>query len=73
VRFGIPKKVERIVKLTLEGAEDKVIVDGKISTRFSIIIGVRKRNVLSATLFNLVVHKTLKTLEQSNTILIRLT
>jgi len=73
VSFGITKKVERIVEMTLEGTDAKVIVDGRISTPFSIIIGVRKGNGLSATLFNLVIHKALKTLEQSNTILNRLT
>jgi len=65
--FGIPKKVERIVKKALEGAESKVIVDGRISTPFSIIIRVRQGDGLYATLFNLF-HKALKPLEQSNTI-----
>jgi hypothetical protein len=55
--------------MTLEGAQAKVIVDGKISDPFVIGIGVRQGDGLSATLFNLV----LKNLEQSNTILNRLT
>ena len=50
-----------------------MIVDGKISTPFVISIGVRQEDGLSATLFNLVLHKVLKNLEQSNTILNRLT
>jgi hypothetical protein len=58
--------------MTLEGAQAKVIVDGKISTPFGISIGVRKGDGLSATLFNLVLHKALKNLQQSNTILNRL-
>jgi len=72
VSFGIPKKIERLVKMTLEGAQAKVIVDGKISTPFGTSIGVRQGDGLSATLFNIVLHKTLKNLEQSNTILNRL-
>ena len=32
--FGIPRKIERLVKMTLEGAQGKVIVDGKISNPF---------------------------------------
>jgi sorting nexin-29 len=60
VSFGIPKKIERLVKMTLEEAQAKVIVDGKISTRFGISIGVGQRDGLSATLFNLVLHKALK-------------
>jgi hypothetical protein len=59
--------------MTLEGAQAKVIVDGKISNPFVIGIGVRQGDGLSATLFNLILHKALKNLEQSNTILNRLT
>jgi hypothetical protein len=59
--------------MTLEGAQAKVIVDGKISTSFVISIGVRQGDGLVATLFNLFHHKALKTLEQSNMILNRLT
>ena len=32
VSFGIHKKIERLVRMPLEGAQAKVIVDGKIST-----------------------------------------
>jgi hypothetical protein len=59
--------------MTLEGAQAKVIVDGKISNPFVIDMGVRQGDGLSATLFNLVLHKALKNLEQGNTILDRLT
>jgi len=71
--FGIPKKIEWLVKMTLEGAQGKVIVDGKVSNPFVISRGVRQGDGLSATLFNLILHKALKNLEQSNTILNRLT
>jgi hypothetical protein len=59
--------------MTLERAQAIVIVDGKISAPFSISIGARQGDGLSATLFNLVLHKPLKNLEQSNMILDRLT
>jgi hypothetical protein len=58
---------------TLEGAQAKVIVDGKISNPFVTDRGVMQADGLSATLFNLVPHKSLKNLELSNTILNRLT
>jgi hypothetical protein len=70
--LGHPKK-RRVLKMTLEGAQAKVIVDGKISTLFGIGIGVRQGDGLSATQFKLVLHKVLKKLEQNNTILSRLT
>jgi hypothetical protein len=59
--------------MTIERAQAKVIVDGKISNPFVIGIGVRQGDVLYATLFKLVLHKALKNLEQSNKILYRLT
>jgi sorting nexin-29 len=73
VSFGIPKKIERLVKMTLEGAQAKVIVDGKIRNPFVIDMGVRQGDGLSATLFNLVLHKALKNFEQGYTIFNRLT
>jgi RNA-binding protein YlmH len=73
VSFGISRKIERLVKMTLEGAQAKVIVNGNISNLFIIDMGVRQGDGLSATLFNLVLHKALKNLEQGNTILNRLT
>jgi len=55
--------------MTLQGAQTKVIVDEKISNPFVTGRAVRQGDGLSATLFNLVLHKALKTREQSNTIL----
>jgi hypothetical protein len=59
--------------MTLEGAQARVIVDGKVSTPFGIRIGVRQGDGLLATLFNLVLHEALENLQQNNTILNRLT
>ena len=49
------------MKMTLEGAQAKVIVDVNISKAFAIGRGVSQGDVLSATLFNLALHKALKT------------
>ena len=70
VSFGIPKKINQLVEMTL-GAQAKVIVDGKMSNQF--VRGVRQGDGLSTTLFNLALHKALKNLEYSNTILNRST
>ena len=59
--------------MTLEGAQAKVIVEGKMSNQFIINRGVRQGDGLSTTLFNLGLHKALKNLEYSNTILNRST
>ena len=74
VSFGILRKIERLVKMTLEGSQAKVIVDGKISAPFTVDKGVRQRDGSSATMFNLTLHKALKNLEKKNNkILNRLT
>jgi hypothetical protein len=74
VSFEIPRKTEKkLVRMTLEGAQAKVIVVGKISAPFVIRKRVRQADGLSATLFNLALHKALKNPEQSNRILNRLT
>jgi hypothetical protein len=51
--------------MTLEGAQAKVIADGKISAPFTINKGVRQGDGLSATLFNPTLHKALKILEKN--------
>jgi hypothetical protein len=51
---------ERLVKMTLEGAQAKVIGDGKISAPFTIDKGVRHGDGSSETLFYLTLHKALK-------------
>ena len=71
--FGIPRKIEWLVKMTLEGAQGNVIVDGKISNSFVISKLVRQGDGASETLFNPVLHKALENLEQSNTAVNRLT
>jgi hypothetical protein len=65
VSFVIPKKIEQLMKITLEGAQARVIVDGKISNPFVIGTGVRQGDGLLATLFNLILLKALKNLEHS--------
>jgi hypothetical protein len=57
--------------MTLEGAQANVIVDEEVSTPYVTGRGVRQGDGLSATLF-LILHRALKNLEQSNTILNRL-
>jgi hypothetical protein len=61
VSFGIPKKIEQLVKMTIQGAQAEVIVDGKIINLIVINIGFRQGDGLSATLFKLDLHKALKT------------
>jgi len=65
VSFGIPRKIERLVKVTLEAAQAKTVVEGKISAPLTIHKGVRQGDGLSATLFNLTLHKALKNLEKT--------
>jgi sorting nexin-29 len=67
VSFGIPRKIERLVKMTLEGAQAKTVAEGKISAPFTVDKGVRQGDGLSATLFNLILQKALKNLKKIRT------
>jgi hypothetical protein len=60
VIFGIFRKIEKLARMRLEGAQAKVIVVGKIMAPFVISKGVRQGDGLSAKLLNLALHKALK-------------
>lgn len=57
---GIPKKLVRLTKMTMQNASAKVIVDGRCGEEFSLSRGVRQGDALSATLFNLALQAALE-------------
>jgi hypothetical protein len=42
VSFGIPRKIEKLMEMTIEGVQAKVIVGGQISVPFTIDKGIRQ-------------------------------
>ena len=69
--FGIPKKLVRLVNMTLEDTKGKVLVGGGISKSFGVQKGVRQGDGLSAVLFNLALNKVLKEMQLNGNILFK--
>jgi hypothetical protein len=51
--FGIPSKLVRLVKMTLEKMNNKLKIQGKMSPSFEMVVGLRQGNALSTLPFNL--------------------
>lgn len=54
--FGIPPKLIRLIKMTIQNTVCKVLVDGKVSSDFKVKKGLRQGDPLSPILFNLVLE-----------------
>ena len=63
LEFGIPMKLIRLIKLCLSDTKAKVKVGGKTSEAFEIKSGLRQGCVLSVLLFNFVMEKVTKVIE----------
>src|SRR5215475_1633648 len=51
--FGIPSKLVRLTKMTIENTNSKVRIQGKLTPSFETTIGLRQGDSLSTLLFNL--------------------
>jgi hypothetical protein len=51
--FGIPSKIVRLVKMTLEKTNNKVEIQGKMSPSFETVVGLMQGDALCTILFNL--------------------
>jgi len=58
--FGIPMKLVRLFKMTLENTNSKVKIQGKLSPSFETMIGLRQGDSLSTLLFNLCMEKIIR-------------
>lgn len=67
-RKGIPKKLIKLTQMTLSSARAKVLVDGRCGDQFELNRGVRQGDTLSATLFNIALHRILEKIATSGTI-----
>lgn len=56
-KFDIPKKLIKMIAITLEDSRSKVSVGGKLSEPFMMSSGVRQGDSISAVLFNLALHE----------------
>jgi hypothetical protein len=61
--FGIPKRLVRLVKMTLENTHNKVKTQGKLLHNFEMVVGLRQGDSLSTLLFNLYMEKVIINVE----------
>lgn len=66
-KFGIPEKLVNLVKITVEGSQCKVKVNGQISSPFLVNTGVRQGDGTSPLLFNIALEEALKKVKASTT------
>ena len=60
--LGIPNKLVRLIKMTIQNTNASVKIEDFTSDPFSISSGVRQDDLLSATIFNLILDSVIKKL-----------
>jgi sorting nexin-29 len=66
--FGVPNKLIKLVKMTLNKSQEKVLVGNQLTRSIPVSSAARQGDSLSAVLFNLVLHKAIKHMEVKGTI-----
>ena len=69
---GIPNKLVRLIKMTLQNTEASVKIENLTSKPFSVSSGVRQGDPLSATTFNLILDSVIKKLNLRGDISLKL-
>lgn len=72
IEVNIPRKLVRLIKVTLTNAKAAVMVSGKIGSEFHIESGVKQGDSLSSTLFNLVLHAAVSKLKLKGSVINKL-
>ena len=67
--YGIPKKLIRLVDMTMKESNARITIAGNVSNALNITQGVRQGDGLSAVLFNLALNKALEELKLKGNIL----
>jgi hypothetical protein len=58
--YGNPKKLVRLLEMTMKDSDAKITVGGNVSKSFNVLQEVRQGDGLSAVLYNLGLDKVLK-------------
>lgn len=65
-KFGVPRKLINLIKMTIEGSRCKVKIDGTMSESFEVKTGVRQGDGLSPILFNIAIEDALQKVRRTN-------
>jgi hypothetical protein len=63
MQYDIPSKIIRLIGLTLTSTTAKVKINNQLTENFSVEIGVKQGDPLSATLFTVVIDSVLKQMD----------
>ena len=71
-KYEIPSKLIKLITTTLQDTKARVKINQNYTVKFEIMTGVKQGDLLSATLFSIVIDDILKQLELSGNISTRL-
>jgi endonuclease/exonuclease/phosphatase family metal-dependent hydrolase len=66
--FGVPRKIIRLVKMTMDGTRARVKITGRMGESFTFNTGVKQGDSLSAVLFIITLHRVFKEMGDRRTI-----
>ena len=66
IKFGVPKKLVRLIKICLDGTQSKVRIGNFLSSSFAIENGLKQGNALSPLLFNLTLEYAIRKVQDTN-------
>ena len=66
IKFGVPKKLVRLIKTCLDGTQSKVRIGNYLSSSFPIENGLKKGHALSPPLFNFSLEYVIRKVQETN-------
>ena len=66
IKFGVPKKLVRLIKTCLDGTQSKVRIGNYLYSSFPIENGLKQGDTLSPLLFNLALEYDIRKIQETN-------
>ena len=66
IKFGVPKKLFRLIKACLNGNQSKIIIENYLSSSFPIENGLKQGDALSPLLFNFALEYAIRKVQETN-------
>ena len=65
-KFGVPKKLVRLIKTCLDGTQSKVRIGNYLASSFPIEYGLKQGDALLSLLFNFVLEYAIRKVQETN-------
>jgi Reverse transcriptase (RNA-dependent DNA polymerase). len=66
IKFGVPRKLVRLIKTCLDGTRSKVRIENYLSSSFPIENGLKQGDALSPLLFNFALEYAIRKIQETN-------